>query len=160
MMSGEYLTSTQRHRLQKAKWRYENDLCQKCGGKLPLFEYYLVHCPACLKGMRAKCDEYKAEGKCLRCGKAVDDEHVRCSKCRAILQLVRAEHRDEHNAVLRANRQARVDDGVCTYCGGEIDDDWYSQCSKCRTYHREYKRRQRARQKANAEAGTGQTANR
>ena len=76
---------------------------------------------------------YLSHGRCPRCGgkNRVEPGAKMCDECR-----------DRRNELRRLKRSQRRAKGLCTVCGGPLDDERYATCGKCRKKH--HKRRGKA----------------
>ncbi|KAI0520989.1 hypothetical protein F5B22DRAFT_597116 [Xylaria bambusicola] len=64
-------------------------------------------------------------------------------------------HRVEHAKHQAALRQKRKDDLECVRCGAKIDNNYFSNCAKCRFKKSQYQRKMREERKSSSGTGGG-----
>jgi len=79
-------------------------------------------------------------GLCPECGGWRDGEGIQCRQCRE--QNKNAQRRcitsPRRARYMRRLLKRRRREGMCAYCGREIDEPGYRMCSKCRKHGRDY----------------------
>lgn len=85
--------------------------------------------------LKQKRERYKAEGKCIMCGRRTDGEHTRCDMCR------------ERQRISDKKRRERCKvEGRCIICG-KPTDGVHTRCPECLEHHREVSIRYKHRKK-------------
>ncbi|KAI0006888.1 hypothetical protein F4779DRAFT_594509 [Xylariaceae sp. FL0662B] len=93
-------------------------------------------CRECLDKQKAKSEAAVAEGRCSRCfgDRGGETRYRTCLNCR---ERSRRDSRGYH--------ERRVAAGLCSRCPRPLEDTSYKWCQRCRSIHRGYKDRRRAR---------------
>lgn len=87
--------------------------------------------------MQRKRHGYLEKGLCTRCGGVRDAEGLTCSRCIAEGRRLRRKVPKAKTAqYMRTLMQRRRDEGLCAYCGREIDQPVFKMCSWCRARRR------------------------
>lgn len=83
-------------------------------------------------------EEYKAIGRCPRCGKEPFGHYVYCADCLYKMTVYRITHpktaaqkarmKERHDACITRRREA----GLCIQCGKPVKDEIHSRCTVCR----------------------------
>ena len=117
--------------------------CRRCRRATEGRVYY---CPACRRRrqavrMRRKRQCYLDQGLCTRCGGPRDAEGLTCSRCLAEGKVLRRKVTRAKKALyMRTLMDRRREEGLCAYCGREIDQPAFKMCSRCRAHRVEYYR--------------------
>jgi len=82
-------------------------------------------------------------GLCPECGGERDGEGIQCRSCRKGNREAqqRGKTKERTNKYMSRLFKSRRAEGMCAYCGREIDESGYRMCSKCRKHVRDYYRR-------------------
>lgn len=107
--------------------------CPVCGGLRPVVEGG-KRCEFCREHERKRKkeirDRYRAEGRCYRCGKPLeDDKHAQCEKCRA---------RTREISRKRPQYYKRKNAGMCVSCGTRAAEAGKVMCKRCAQRSHDY----------------------
>ena len=117
--------------------------CGKCGAVLTGDRIGKALCSDCQKAnskdAMASIIFFRSIGLCPRCGKAkLEGEEKMCPECRAKRYtqaekyMRRVDLRPHRKAYNKTRYELLKEQGLCVTCGGEIEDDSFVRCRKCR----------------------------
>lgn len=145
------LKSSNARREQRIK-RREDRRCTRCGKTLPEDSRY-IQCNECRTYLRkyqvfnkARYEQLKAEGKCVKCGEWAAPGKTMCRKCLDNHIANGHSRGDRYKEQKRARRDAYRSVGRCIDCGRPVDEG-HTRCKRCRDLRMDSTRKYRIMKK-------------